>query len=108
MLPLLATHLLKKVRWSAPEPLALPAAGLPGSRGGNSLAMSALHFFATSTDIAEARSGAATSAAPINASHTPAKFDLTNINAPRSSAATSAPCPAPVLTVILVGTAKPV
>ena len=30
MLPLLATHLLKKARWSAPEPLALPAAGLPG------------------------------------------------------------------------------
>ena len=58
MLPLLATHLLKKARWSAPEPLALPAAGLPGSRGGNCLAMSALHFFATSTDIAEARSGA--------------------------------------------------
>ena len=27
MLPLLATHLLKKARWSAPEPLVLPAAG---------------------------------------------------------------------------------
>src|SRR6476660_4404713 len=57
MLPLLATHLLKYARWSRPDPLALPAAGFPGSRGGNCLAVRALHFLATSAVIAQARSG---------------------------------------------------
>ncbi|MET4024427.1 hypothetical protein ABIC10_009578 [Bradyrhizobium sp. S3.2.12] len=54
ILPSLATHLLKKACWSRPLPFVLPAAGLPDSRGGNCLAMSALHFRATSAVTANA------------------------------------------------------
>src|SRR6476660_10478466 len=68
MLPLLATHLLKYARWSRPDPLALPAAGFPGSRGGNCLAVSALHFLATSAVIAEADPGSEPSARHVSAS----------------------------------------
>jgi hypothetical protein len=69
MLPLLATHLLKYARWSRPDPLALPAAGFPGSRGGNCLAVSALHFLATSAVIAEADPGSEPSAKHVSANN---------------------------------------
>jgi hypothetical protein len=41
-------------RWSCAVPTALPAAGLPIIRGGNALAVSAEHFFATSAVTADA------------------------------------------------------
>jgi hypothetical protein len=43
------------------------------------LAIKALHFFAASTDIAEARSGTAINVAQMNASNPHMNFDLTNI-----------------------------
>ena len=54
--PPFATHLLKNSYWDLPDPFALPAAGLPGKRGGNCLAVIALHFLATSAVTAQARS----------------------------------------------------
>jgi hypothetical protein len=54
MLPLFSMHLLKKSRWAGPVPLELPAAGLPGTRGGNAFVVSAWHFFASSTVMAAA------------------------------------------------------
>jgi hypothetical protein len=67
-LPPFATHLLKYARWSLPDPLALPAAGFPGSRGGNCLAVRTLHFLASSAVIAEARSGTQPSTMQVSAS----------------------------------------
>jgi hypothetical protein len=67
-LPPFATHFLKYARWSLPDPLALPAAGFPGSRGGNCLAVRTLHFLASSAVIAEARSGTQPSTMQVSAS----------------------------------------
>jgi hypothetical protein len=55
MLPPLATHFLKNSVWSRHEPLALPAAGLPITRGGNCFSRRIWHFFATSAVMALAR-----------------------------------------------------
>src|SRR5689334_19010034 len=51
------THLLKNARSSAPDPFALPAAGLPIDRGGNCFAFDALHFLAISAVRANALVG---------------------------------------------------
>ena len=68
ILPLLAIHLLKKSCCARPEPFALPAAGLPGSRGGNCFAISVLHFRASSAVTADAELVATPSATHVTAS----------------------------------------
>jgi hypothetical protein len=54
MLPPFATHLLKKLLMDGAVPFALPAAGLPGTRGGYALLARISHFFATSAVTADA------------------------------------------------------
>jgi hypothetical protein len=49
-----ATHLAKKRRWSSALPADLPAAGLPGSRGGKALATKIEQALATSAVTAGA------------------------------------------------------
>jgi hypothetical protein len=48
------THLAKKRRWSSALPAELPAAGLPGSRGGQALASKSEQALATSAVTAGA------------------------------------------------------
>ena len=64
MLPPLATHLFMNSLWSCAVPLALPAAGLPICRGGNSFARRMLHFFVTSTLTGSACETVGSNAAP--------------------------------------------
>src|SRR5258705_1303973 len=59
--------------------MALPAAGFPGSRGGNCLAVKALHFLASSAVIAEARSGTEPSAVQASANSTHRDFHFADM-----------------------------
>src|ERR1700755_2591047 len=79
ILPPLATHLLKYSLCCTPDPFALPAAGLPASRGGNAFARSALHFFAASRVMADAPFGANAAANNTNAKPVVLDFDGTNM-----------------------------
>ena len=64
-------------------PFELPAAGLPGSRGGKAFSSSELHFLATSTEIAEASVDANPAVASGSANRATLDIDLINMNNPR-------------------------
>jgi hypothetical protein len=54
MLPPFSRHLLKQIRSDCTVPVSMPAAGLPITRGGNTLATKAAQVFATSAVTADA------------------------------------------------------